>query len=101
MEYDAGRAGRHLSRARTYNFDVVWTMDRAEQQGVKFAAYYDDVAKEPGDGAWAYLKKKEAWRIRPRDEGDEGDQAGPRRRLNPNFDDLNFDDEAGFEGPNS
>ena len=92
---------KYKSRARTYNFDVVWTMDRAEQQGVKFAAYYDDVAKEPGDGAWAYLKKKEAWRIRPRDEGDEGDQAGPRRRLNPNFDDLNFDDEAGFEGPNS
>ena len=30
-----------------------------------------------------------------REQGDEGDQAGPRRRL-----DLNFDDEDDFEGPN-
>ena len=48
MEYDAGRAGRHLSRAR-------------RSVNVILAAY----------------------------------------PASPNFDDLNFDDEAGFEGPNS
>ena len=67
-----GRITKYKPRATKFNFDVIWSGDDEEHQGVKLSNYYS-VGEAALSGRWVYLEKTGSER-RAREEAKEGSE---------------------------